>query len=507
MPQFDFLSGIAFIGIPVVLIVFLLFSFLAFYKKCQPNELLVIYGKTAGKGSAKVVHGGGALVIPVLQNYEKLSLTPVDYDVDLTGALSSNNIRLNIPVSVTVAIGSTPELTQNAAERLLGLDSNEVLSAAKNITIGQLRAAVATLTIEQINQDREQFMAKVNSNIENELAKLGLEVINVNIRDITDESGYIEAIGKKAASTAINQAEIDVAEQEKAGAIGIEKANRAKDQSVAEQKAVAVKKIAETERDKASHVAEQEAQEKQSVNSSKEKEAASDAQLKVATTEADKTASLAEERANKEIFDAKKESELSKQRAAEVVNETIEAEKEIERAKGIAQAIQIKAKADADALIMNFEAEAQGIAKVMAAKAEGYKQLKDALGSTENIVHIEMVNKIVEITELQTQAIAKMKIDKLNVWDGGGSNGGDGGGLKSFLKDFLTVGAPMQDLAAQVGFKLPAFLGEALEGNPEDVIRKIEENAEKEVTKKVTEEDISEAAKRLTGESKDKSKD
>lgn len=474
------LSGIAFIAVPLALILFLIVSFLMFYKKCQPNELLVIYGKTGGKRSAKVVHGGGALVIPGLQDYTKLSLTPLDYDVDLKEALSSNNIRLNIPVSCTVAIGRTPELSQNAAERLLGLSLDEILGAAESITIGQLRAAVATLTIEEINQDRERFMETINVNIETELAKLGLEVINVNIRDITDQSGYIDAIGQKAASTAVNQAKIDVAEQEKAGAIGIEKANREREQTVAEQKAAADKKIAETEKDKESHVAEQIALQKEAVNLSKKKEAESDALLAVAKTNADKAASLALEKADKEIYEAKKDSELAKQRSIEVVNETIEAEKEIERANGVAKSIEIKAKAEAEAYLMKYKAEAEGIQLVMRAKAEGYKELQAALGGTQHIVQIEMVNKIVEITQLQTEAISKMKIDSINVWDGGSKGGNGEAGLKGFMKDFLTMGAPMNELAKTVGFELPTFLGQGIK-NPEKVVNDIEHNAKEQV--------------------------
>lgn len=474
------LDGIAFVGVPLGLILFAAITFLTFYKKCQPNELLVIYGKTSGTRSAKVVHGGGAFVIPGFQDYTKLSLTPLDYDVNLTDALSSNNIRLDIPVSCTVAIGRTPELSQNAAERLLGLSLDEILGAAESITVGQLRAAVATLTIEEINNSRDKFMETVNQNIESELAKLGLEVINVNIRDISDQSGYIDAIGKKAASQAVNQAKIDVAQQEKSGAIGIEKANREKDQTVAQQKAEADKKIAETEKDKASHVAEQLALQKQAVNLSKQKEAESDAALDVAKTQADKEASLAEEIANKEIYDAKKESELAKQRAKEVVDETIEAEKEIERARGEAKSIEIKAKAEAEAYLMKYKAEAEGVQLVMKAKADGYKALQEALGGTEHIVQIEMVNKIVEITELQTEAISKMKIDSINVWDGGSKGNGESG-LKGFMKDFLTMGAPMNELAKTVGFELPTFLGKGI-ADPDKVVDTIENNAKNQVS-------------------------
>ena len=99
---------------------------------------------------------------------------------------------------------------------------------AKEIIFGQLRLTVASLTIEQINQDRESFLESIRKNVEPELNKIGLYLINVNITDITDESDYIDSIGKKAAAEAINQAKVDVAEQEKHGAIGEAEASREK---------------------------------------------------------------------------------------------------------------------------------------------------------------------------------------------------------------------------------------------------------------------------------------
>src|SRR5262245_35286285 len=111
-----------------------LFSFAVFlvkrYKRCPSNRVLVIYGKTGGGNAAKCVHGGAAFVWPVIHDYAYLSLDPIQIEVPLKGALSIENIRVNVPSVFTVAIGTDPETMQNAAIRLLGLDAPQVKEQA-----------------------------------------------------------------------------------------------------------------------------------------------------------------------------------------------------------------------------------------------------------------------------------------------------------------------------------------------------------------------------------------
>lgn len=203
------------------------------YKRCPSNRVLVIYGKTGGGNAAKCVHGGAAFVVPLIQDYSYLNLDPIQIEVPLKGALSIENIRVNVPSVFTVAIGTDPETMQNAAIRLLGLGTQEIKEQARDIIFGQLRQVIASMRIEDINRDRDKFLESVQKSLEPELKKIGLVLINVNITDITDESGYIEAIGRKAAAIAIQQAKIDVAEQEKKGQIGVAEAERERAISVA----------------------------------------------------------------------------------------------------------------------------------------------------------------------------------------------------------------------------------------------------------------------------------
>ena len=199
------------------------------YKRCPSNRVLVIYGKFTGSPTGtRCVHGGARLVLPLVQDYSYMSLEPIQIELPLKGALSMENIRVNVPSVFTVAIGTDPATMQNAAIRLLGLNTQEIKQQAQDIIFGQLRQVIASMGIEDINRDRDKFLHNIQTSLEPELQKIGLVLINVNITDITDESGYIEAIGRKAAAQAVQQASIDVALQEKSGQIGVAEAEREK---------------------------------------------------------------------------------------------------------------------------------------------------------------------------------------------------------------------------------------------------------------------------------------
>jgi flotillin len=208
------------------------FSFLMLlvrrYKRCRSDQVLVIFGKVGGGNTSRCIHGGASFVWPLLQDHAFLSLEPIQIEIPLKGALSAENIRVSVPSVFTVAIGTDPEVMNNAAIRMLRLSTEEMKQQAADIIFGQLRQVIASMHIEEINRDRDKFLQSIQMSLEPELKKIGLVLINVNITDITDESGYIEAIGRKAASQAVQKAKVDVAEQEKLGNIGIAEAERDK---------------------------------------------------------------------------------------------------------------------------------------------------------------------------------------------------------------------------------------------------------------------------------------
>ena len=219
------------------------------YRKCPADKILVIYGSGNGaKKSAICVHGGGAFVWPVIQDYAYMSLTPIGIDANLTNALSRQNIRVDVPCRFTVGISTDPEYMNAAAERLLGQTANQIQEMARDILFGQLRLVIATMSIEELNSDRDKFLEAITANVEVELKKIGLKLINVNVTDIKDESGYIEALGQEAAAKAINEAKVRVAEQEKIGEIGKAEAIRETRIRTAAANAEAVKQEIEKKR-------------------------------------------------------------------------------------------------------------------------------------------------------------------------------------------------------------------------------------------------------------------
>lgn len=421
-----------------VVFVFSILSFLASrFRRCPSNRILAVYGKFATGGSVRCYHGGGTFVWPLIQDYSYLELTPITLIIPLKNALSQQNIRINVPSTFTVAINTTPEAMNNAAVRLLGLSTEEVEKMASEIIFGQLRLTVASLTIEQINQDREKFLEAIRNNIDPELRKIGLYLINVNITDITDESGYIESIGKKAASTAINQAKVDVAEQEKRGSIG----------------------AAEAEKEQRIQVAALDAQAVEGENTAKAKVAKYNADLSELSAEADRRAQVAQQRAETLIQREKAIAEQARLEAEEVVPREIDKRKVEIDADAAAQKRRKEASGEADAILAVLSAEAAGTQKVLDAKATGYSNLVNACEhNAKHAATLLMVEKVKDLVGMQAEAISNLKIDKITVWDSG--NAEKGSSTANFLSSMVKSLPGLHELTGMAGVELPAYLGQ-----------------------------------------------
>ena len=236
---------IAIVVVVVLLLFMIVLTVAVRYKTCPPDKIMIIYGKLKASSdgtyhSAKCLHGGAAFVWPFLQKYTFMDLTPLSISVDLKNALSKQNIRIDVPSIFTVGISTDAGVMQNAAERLGMLKMSEISDLARDIIFGQLRLVIATMNIEEINSDRDKFLEAISRNVEGELKKVGLRLINVNVTDITDESGYITALGKEAAAKAINDARVSVAEEDKKGAIGQANAKMEERIRVAEAESAAI---------------------------------------------------------------------------------------------------------------------------------------------------------------------------------------------------------------------------------------------------------------------------
>ena len=442
------------------LVLIAILSFIANqYKRCPSNKIIVVYGKTGGTKTAKCVHGGGTFIIPLIQDFGVLSLEPMTTDIDLKGALSKGNIRVAVPSTFTFGISTDPSIMINAAERLLGLTKQDVITQASDIILGQLRLAIATLTIEEINQDREKFLEQINANVNTELNKIGLEIINVNIKDITDESGYIDAIGKKAAAEAINKAKVEVAQQEKLGAVGEASANKEKEVQVAEQTAQTFIGKTNADREQRIKTAELEAQAVEGENISKANIAEYNATLAVKQADAFREGEVAKANAQRDVLLAQKEQEEAKLKKEELARQEVEKLKIQVQADAEAEKARRIALGEADAIKAKYFAEAEGVKAVLEAKAKGYQDLvKISNNRPEIATSFLMIEKIEKIVEKQVDAIKNIKFDKITVWDGG-TGSANGSTTANFMKDLIKSLPAMHDLANQAGIELPQILG------------------------------------------------
>lgn len=433
------------------------------YKRCPSDKILVIYGKTGG-GSAKCIHGGGAFIWPVIQDYEFLSLTPISIEANLTNALSRQNIRVDVPSRFTVGISTESDSMGNAAERLLGLTSDHIQELARDILFGQLRLVIATMSIEEINSDRDKFLEYVSKNVEAELKKIGLKLINVNVTDIKDESGYIEALGKEAAAKAINEAKVSVAEQDKIGEIGKAEADRDTRIKTSQANAIAVKGENQAKIDIANSDADR-----------REKEAEA---LKIAiTAEKVQQAKALEESyiAEQKAETARADRERATQQANIIVQEEIEKQRRIIDAQAEAEKVRENAKGEADAIFAKMDAEARGLFEILTKQAQGYEKMVQAAGNAQSAYQLLLIEKLPDLVKTQVEAIKNIKIDKITVWDG--NNGKDGQtSTANFLSGLIKSVPPLNDLFNQAGMNLPEYLG------------KVQENQEVKLEKTQTED-------------------
>ena len=482
------------------------------YKRCPSDKILVIYGKTGGT-SAKCVHGGGAFIWPVIQDYAFLDLKPLSIEANLTNALSRQNIRVDVPCRFTIAISTESDSMNTAAERLLGLSSEQIQELAKDILFGQLRLVIATMTIEEINSDRDKFLENISKCVDSELRKIGLKLINVNVTDIKDESGYIEALGKEAAAKAINEAKVSVAEQEKIGETGKAMADREKDTQIAETHRDRDVKIAITQKDREVSIAsaakdeaigKAEAARDTRVKTSeanaiaikgeneakiaiansdalrREKEAES---LRIAVTaekvqqaKALEEAYLAEQKAEM----ARSERERSTQFANIVVPAEIAKQQAIIEAQANAERIRENAKGEADAIFAKMQAEANGLFEILTKQAQGYKDVVSAAGGDPTkAFQLLLIEKLPELVKTQVEAVKNIKIDKITVWDSGNAHGDNSNSsTANFVSGMMKTVPPLNDLFNMAGLNLPTYLKGAETVKQAETVQ--EENTEKE---------------------------
>jgi len=486
-----------YLGLTAIFVVVLFFSFIVLlakrYKRCPSNAVMVVYGRVEHGVSAKCIHGGATFVWPLIQNYAFLSLEPSQIEIPLKDALSMENIRVNVPSVFTVAVGTRPEVMQNAAIRILGLNIAQIKKQAEDIIFGQLRQVIASMRIDEINRDRDKFLQNIQDSLEPELGKIGLVLINVNITDITDSSGYIEAIGKKAASQAIQQARGDVADEQKKGEIRVAEAEREKmvqvaeatkmreigvrnaekeqavtvaeldrDQQVGEQSAAYQRetRIREADRDKRIAVSQANSLAIEGENLAKAKIAAVNADLQVKEADAYQVGETRKREAEAAVLEAQY---LAMSKAAVADAQRIEAERRAEleapakaqKARTIVDAEaekerrRIEAEGAAAAIFAKLEAEARGQYEILAKKGDGLQRIIEACGGSHEAFQMLMLEHMDTLALTSAEAISKIKFDKIVVWDHGNRDGSSS--TANFLHSLAQTMPPILQVMKDIG--------------------------------------------------------
>lgn len=202
------------VGLGVVAMVALISIFIVasnLIEICQPNEVLVFSGGFGKEGFA-LLHSGKKVRLPLFHKVDRMDVTNMVIDINVTNAYSKGGIPLSIKGVANVKIGSIQPYIQNAVERFLGMSRAQVQQIAKETLEGNMRGVLATLTPEEVNDDRLKFAQSLLQEAEHDLTKLGLVLDNLKIQSVTDEKGYLDSIGRKQTADLIMKSRIAEAE-------------------------------------------------------------------------------------------------------------------------------------------------------------------------------------------------------------------------------------------------------------------------------------------------------
>ena len=180
---------------------------------CRPNEVLIFTGKTRQLADGteigfKVINAGSAMKIPFLEQVDKMDMSIMSVDVDVRNAYSKGGIPLMVQAIANVKISGDSSLIINAIERFLGKSRDEIRQVVKEMLEGNLRGILATLTPEEVNEDRLKFANSIVDEVDDDLAKLGLSLETLKIQNVADDSKYLDSIGRKKIAEVIRDAKI-----------------------------------------------------------------------------------------------------------------------------------------------------------------------------------------------------------------------------------------------------------------------------------------------------------
>lgn len=414
------------------------------YIKVPPNEVAVF----TGRGQPKVVRGGARFKMPGIERVDIMSLEPFNVNINLQNALSNNGVPVNVEAVGLVRIGSNDEAVQTAVQRFLTADLSELQRQINEILAGSLRGITATMTVEDLNSNRDSLARSVVEEAGGDLARIGMEVDVLKIAGISDRNGYLESLGQRR-----------IAEVRRDATVGTAQAER--DAQIQSAQARQAGSIAQAEADTAIASANQ----KRDVELARLR-----AQTEAENAQADQAGPLAQARAEKDVGIAREQAEAARMQARTEVEQRrteqaqaalqadviapaearrqadiaiaegsrqaailkAQADAEAERQKGSAEADARKAAADAfrieqqaaaDGTKAKLIAEADGIKAKLLAEADGKKEVAAALNAyTPEAARLltlpDILASVVQATEAASKPIGE--IERLSIIGGSG---------------------------------------------------------------------------------------
>ncbi|HBP17089.1 MAG TPA: flotillin [Planctomycetes bacterium] len=394
---------------------------------CRPNELLVFSGRKnrledgtmlGYRMISSATGKGRGFRVPFLEDVKRIDLAVMEVEVSCRNAFCRGGVRLNVDAIANVKISSEPRIVRNAIERFLGQDRHEVLEVAKNTLEGHLRAVVASLTPEEVNEDRLKFSERLSHEAETDLNKLGLHLDTFNIHSVGDIQGssYLAEIGRKSIAEVLKTAEVFEADCERA--------------------ATEAEADAKSRSDVAREQAEQEIRTKK--NNLDEEKAKLEAAAKSAEEEAEAARETARARAELELQQVRSELEAKRLQAEVVV-----------KAQAQTRAKEFQARAEAAPILERGKAMAGSLDLVRQAWAEAGEGAKP-------IFMIQQIDTILRQVVGQVQNIRVGTVDLIDK--------GDGSSLPAYVASYpATVNAILRELDQVTGIDVVGSLGNTLD--------------------------------------------
>ncbi len=404
------------IGIIIIVCLVILAFIKANLRICHPNEILVFSGrkrrlKDGTEVGYRIIKGGRGLKIPIIESVSRLPLTTIPIDLELTGALTNGIIPINIQAMANVKIaGSEEEGLSNALERFLGKNIDDVSKVAKENIEGSLRGVLATLTPEEANSNRLEFAEKVAQDARSDLKMLGLVLDTFKIKHLSDNEGYLEAIGRR------KNAEVR------------------RDAQITEANAEAEARLVAAEAKKKGNVAE-------AVADMSIVDAENELRVKKADLAAVSNRAEAKSKVASDIARIGEEQKLEKQRV------------EMNKSKYEADVV-VPARAEKEAKELKAVGEAARIAEDGKATAEAVRVLREQW-EKEDTRELFLIQQLPDILDKVTKVVSdNLSIDKVTIVDSG-----DGHGIPAYVKGVTgSIVAIMEQIKNATGLDIPEIL-------------------------------------------------